>query len=186
MDPLLTTVRLELRPVADADADDLAALHGDPEVMRFLTGGRPEPRADVVAATLPRLRRPHPLTGRPGYWTARERAGGAYVGWFAFRPLSDEDPGVVELGYRLRRAVWGLGYATEGARALVDKGFTEWEVRRVTANTMTVNGGSRRVMEKTGLSFVGAYTGEWDEPIPGAEFGDVEYGLTRDAWEAAR
>jgi RimJ/RimL family protein N-acetyltransferase len=46
---------------------------------------------------------------------------------------------------------WGKGYATEGSRALIHKGFTEFGVRL--AFTMTVNNGSRRVMEKCGLTF---------------------------------
>ncbi|MEV1010097.1 GNAT family N-acetyltransferase [Streptomyces sp. NPDC049881] len=174
----LTTDRLDLRPVTDADTDDIAALHADPEVMRFLTGGVPESRADVLAVALPRLR-------RPGYWTARERGTGAFAGWFELVAV-DGEPGTVELGYRLRRAAWGLGYATEGARALVAHGFTELGVRRVTANTMAVNAGSRRVMEKAGLSFVRAYHGDWPERIPGSEHGEVEYAVTRDQWTAGR
>jgi RimJ/RimL family protein N-acetyltransferase len=75
-----------------------------------------------------------------------------FLGWFEFRPLDDDSSAVVELGYRLNKAAWGRGYATDGARALMDKGFTELAVERVTANTMAVNQASRRVMEKSGLS----------------------------------
>ena len=64
------------------------------------------------------------------------------------------------------------------------KGFTDLGVRRVTANTMAVNSRSRRVMEKSGLTFVRAFTGDWPEAIPGSEHGEVEYALTRDAWAA--
>jgi RimJ/RimL family protein N-acetyltransferase len=61
--------------------------------------------------------------------------------------LGDE----VELGDRLRRSAWGMGYATEGSRALVDRAFAEPGVRRVYAETMAVNVASRRVLEKAGL-----------------------------------
>ncbi len=93
---------------------------------------------------------------------------------------------MVELGYRLNRAAWGRGYATEGARALVGKGFTDLGVQRVTANTMAVNAGSRRVMEKAGLTFVRAYTEDWPEAIEGSEHGEVEYELTRETWQRGR
>jgi RimJ/RimL family protein N-acetyltransferase len=63
----------------------------------------------------------------------------------------------VTLGYRLRQAVWGQGYATEGARALIRKGFTELGVQRVVATTYQDNLASRRVMEKAGLSLVRTY-----------------------------
>ena len=62
-------------------------------------------------------------------------------------------PDEPELGYRLP-AAWGKGYASEGSRALVEKGFAELGVQRVFATTMAVNIGSRRVMEKAGLKFV--------------------------------
>jgi RimJ/RimL family protein N-acetyltransferase len=40
---------------------------------------------------------------------------------------SSDDP---ELGYRLRKSGWGKGYATEGSRALIQKGFGEYALRR--------------------------------------------------------
>ncbi len=141
---------------------------------------------DIRDRTLPRLLHDHPCTGTRGFWAAREKGAGAFLGWFELRPLDDHDPAVAELGYRLNRAAWGRGYATEGARALVDKGFTDLGIQRVTANTMAVNTGSRRVMEKTGLTFLRAYTEDWPEAIEGSEHGEVEYVLTRAAWERDR
>ena len=65
-------------------------------------------------------------------------------------PLPAREPGPSrdELGYRLRRSAWGKGDATAGSRALVEKGFDEFRVKRVYATTMVVNVASRRVMEK--------------------------------------
>ena len=98
----------------------------------------------------------------------------------------DDSPGTVELGYRLRRAAWGKGYATEGSRALIHKGFAELGVARVYARTMAVNIRSRRVMERSGLRYVRTFHQRWDEPLPGAEHGEVEYALDRADWQAAR
>ena len=50
-------------------------------------------------------------------------------------------------------------------------------MRRVFAQTMAVNLASRRVMEKSGLRFVRTFHLTWDDPIPGAEDGEVEYAL---------
>ena len=88
-----------------------------------------------------------------------------------------------ELGYRLRAASWGLGYATEGSRALVDLAFRELGAERVFAETMAVNTASRRVMEKAGLRYVRTFHQEWPDRIEGDEHGDVEYALTRAEWE---
>lgn len=150
------------------------------------TASKPTSPEDIRDRTLPRLLHDHPCTGTRGFWAAREKGTGAFLGWFELRPLDDHDPAVAELGYRLNRAAWGRGYATEGARALVDKGFTDLGIQRVTASTMAVNAGSRRVMEKTGLTFLRAYTEDWPEAIEGSEHGEVEYVLTREAWERDR
>ncbi|MFF2191320.1 GNAT family N-acetyltransferase [Streptomyces sp. NPDC058157] len=186
MSYFLKTDRLALRPFGVADADDLVALDGDPEVMRFINGGRPTSRRTVETRVLPRLLDVYPCWGTQAYWAADEEATGTFLGWFEFRPLERDSSAVVELGYRLNRAAWGRGFATEGARALIDKGFTELGVERVTANTMAVNAASRRVMEKSGLSFVRHFTGDWPEAIEGSEHGEVEYELTRAAWELSR
>ncbi|MFG2622562.1 GNAT family N-acetyltransferase [Streptomyces sp. NPDC048507] len=183
MNIFLETTRLVLRAFTETDADPLVALDNDPEVMRFINGGQPTSREVIRAQTLPRLLHDYPCFGTRGYWAAQAKDTGVFLGWFEFRPLDDHSPAVVELGYRLNRAAWGRGYATEGSRALIRKGFTDLGVEQVTANTMTVNAGSRRVMEKAGLSFLRTFTGDWPEPIEGSEHGEVEYEITRTQWE---
>ncbi|MDT0450941.1 GNAT family N-acetyltransferase [Streptomyces hesseae] len=186
MRTFLETDRLALRAFTEPDTDHLLALDNDAEVMRFINGGRPTTREAIRTRVLPRLLHDHPCSGTRGFWAAEEKATGAFLGWFEFRPLDDHDPAVVELGYRLCRAAWGRGYATEGSKALIHKGFTELGVERVTANTMAVNTRSRRVMEKAGLSFLRNFTGDWPEAIDGSEHGEVEYELTREEWERHR
>ncbi|MFF7361692.1 GNAT family N-acetyltransferase [Streptomyces sp. NPDC008125] len=184
MNTFLETDRLVLRAFTEADTDHLLALDNDPDVMRFINGGRPTSRAVIRAQTLPRLLHDHPCFGTRGYWAAEGKGTGVFLGWFEFRPLDDHDAAVAELGYRLlHRAAWGSGYATEGARALIREGFTALGVERVTANTMAVNARSRRVMAKAGLSFLRCFTGDWPEAIEGSEHGEVEYELTRTTWE---
>jgi RimJ/RimL family protein N-acetyltransferase len=178
---LLETQRLVLRRFTEADADDLSDLDGDPEVMRFLTGGKRTPREVILTQTLPRMLRYDGRSEGFGFWAAIEKSTGEFIGWFEFRPPESGDE--VELGYRLKRAAWGRGYATEGARALVRKGFAELGVRRVFAQTMAVNTASRRVMEKAGLKHVRTFHEDWTDPIEGAEHGEVEYALTKADWE---
>nr|WP_237492752.1 GNAT family N-acetyltransferase [Streptomyces sp. YIM 132580] len=180
----LETDRLVLRPFTNADAPHLLALDNDPEVMRYINGGRPTTAGSIRERTLPRLLHDHPCTGTRGFWAVEEKATGTFLGWFELRPVDDHDRTVVELGYRLNRAAWGRGYATEGALALVRKGFTDLGAERVTANTMAVNAGSRRVMEKAGLTFLRSYAEDWPDAIEGSEHGEVEYVLTRAEWQA--
>lgn len=186
MSIFLTTARLVLREFTSADAPLLTELDADPDVMRYLTGGRPTSADEIRDRVLPRMlaayRRPPGL----GWWAAEQRRDGTFLGWFEFRPTRDGDRREVELGYRLRRTARGAGYATEGSRALIDKGFTELGVERVVATTMAVNRGSRRVMEKAGLGYVRTFHQNWPEAIEGSEHGEVEYALTRREWRDRR
>jgi len=183
MQVFLETQRLVLRRFTPADVDDLVRLDADPEVMRFVTGGIPTAREEMEHEVLPAFLDYYRRYPGFGFWAAIEKSAGEFLGWFHFRPRPDAAPGEVELGYRLRRSAWGRGYATEGSRALIRKGFAEFGVQRVTAEAMAVNLASRRVMEKAGLSLVRTFLQPWPYPVEGQESGVVEYALTRAAWE---
>jgi RimJ/RimL family protein N-acetyltransferase len=180
---LLETQRLRLRAFTIGDVDLLTELDSDPAVMHFINGGRPTPRAEIEAEYLPAWLEYYERYAGYGFWAAVEIATREFIGWFHLRPSDASAPDNPELGYRLRRASWGLGYATEGSRALIDLAFRELGAERVFAETMTVNTASRRVMEKAGLRFVRTFHQEWPDRIEGDEQGDVEYALTRAEWE---
>jgi RimJ/RimL family protein N-acetyltransferase len=183
MEVFLETERLTLRRFTMADAGDLVSLDADPDVMRFVTGGIPTSREEIDTEFLPAFLGYYQRYEGFGFWAAIEKATGEFLGWFHFRPREDAAPGEVELGYRLRKSAWGKGYATEGSRALIRKGFTKYGVQRVTAETMAVNQGSRRVMEKAGLKLVRTFHQPWPYPIDGDQFGGVEYALDKADWQ---
>jgi RimJ/RimL family protein N-acetyltransferase len=183
MSIFLETERLVLRRFTDDDVDNLVELDGDPDVMRFITGGRATPRREIEDEVLPAFLGYYERFAGYGFWAAIEKSTGRFVGWFHFRPAQGAPAGEVELGYRLRKSAWGKGYATEGSRALIEKGFADLDVRRVVAFTMVVNGASRRVMEKAGLRFIRIFHAPWPDKIEGDEEGDVEYALLRSEWE---
>src|SRR5579872_6862695 len=148
---LLETQRLVLRRFTLDDVALVVELDSDPEVMRYISGGAPTPREEVETDILPAWLGYYERYTGLGFWAAHEKSSGAFIGWFHFRPPPGHTPDDVELGYRLRRAAWGKGYATEGSCALIAMGFTQLGVRRVFASTMVINVASRRVMEKAGL-----------------------------------
>ena len=180
----LDTERLTLRQFTADDADRLIELDSDPEVMRFLTGGEPTAPADVRDGMLPRIiERYQQWGGKFGIFAAEAKAGGAFLGWFLLRPEPDGPLDEAELGYRLRRAEWGKGYATEGSRAVLGKAFTELGVRRVWADTMALNDRSQNVMKKLGMTL--ECTLETPEDmlmVEGSELGGVRYQITREQW----
>jgi RimJ/RimL family protein N-acetyltransferase len=169
-------VSVELRPFTAADLDDLAALHGDPEVMRFIDD--PVPRVVVERETLPAIVGEYAqLPAGLGVFAAT--VDGAFVGQGSLRPVTSRGlaPDGLELGYRIVAAQWGRGYATEIARMLVRRAFDELGAPRVVATTMAVNTASRRVLERAGLRHVRTFHLDWVDPLPGAEAGEVEYAL---------
>jgi RimJ/RimL family protein N-acetyltransferase len=177
------TPRLVLRQFTEDDVDNLFGLNSDPEVMRYLTGGRPTPREEIRDQIIPLHLAVYDRFDRLGTWAAESAATGEFLGWFHLRAGPGADITNVDLGYRLRRSAWHQGYATEGSRALISLGFTDLRVERVFAHTMTINTASRRVMEKCGLTLVRTTPYEGTEIIEGAEHGEVEYAIIKSEWE---
>ena len=182
MHVFLRTDRMVMRRFTAADVDLLVELDSDPEVMRYITGGRPTPREEIERDFLPAFLGYYERFTGYGFWAAIEVATGDFLGWFHFRPPEGGRLDEAELGYRLRRSAWGKGYWTEGSCALIRAGFTEHGVERVVAGTMAVNIASRRVMEKAGLRLVRTFHQSWPYRIEGDEHGDVEYALGRADW----
>ncbi len=182
---VLETPRLVLRTFTPDDLTLLVDLDADPGVKRFIDGGAPVDHDDLAETLACWIGYYERFEGF-GFWAAIERAAGAFVGWFHLRPGAGDGPLEPELGYRLHRAAWGRGLATEGSRGLIDHGFTELGVERIHAETMAVNTASRRVMDKAGLRYVRTFHADWPVRIPGDEEGDVEYAITRAEWEADR
>jgi RimJ/RimL family protein N-acetyltransferase len=181
----LETERMVLRRFTLEDVDLIVELDSDPRVMRYISGGAPTPREEIVDDFLPAWLSYYERFEGYGFWAAQARKTGEFLGWFHFRPPPEAELDDVELGYRLRQPAWGRGYATEGSRALIDRGFRTGGVQRVFASTMAVNAASRRVMEKAGLRFVRIFRADWPVRIEGDEHGDVEYALTRREWLAS-
>lgn len=192
MDVLLETERLRLRRFTPADADHLHALDNDPEVMRYINGGAPTPRGVIKTEILPGFMRVDGTNPAFGFWAAEAKKTGEFVGWFCLRPLP-ENLHHASLGYRLVRAAWGQGMATEGVRALIRRGFTELGLTRLVATTYEENIASRRVMEKAGMTLVRRFRLTVDEVTSSdtAHFDiveiwdgdDVEYALDKTEWE---
>ncbi|MFF3869299.1 GNAT family N-acetyltransferase [Micromonospora sp. NPDC001898] len=197
--PVLRTDRLLLTPLADRHIEAEVQLDSDPEVLRYLTG-RARSRDEVVESHSRRMALADKVDGL-GYWMAFGTDGGArgstppahedegeFVGLMmlppAHGPDQPDDPTVAELGYRLARRYWRKGLASEVSRTLLRHAFDTVGQSRVIAQTMTVNIGSRGVLEAVGMRFVRTYFPTWDDPLPAADLGEVEYEMTRAMWAA--
>jgi RimJ/RimL family protein N-acetyltransferase len=147
---VLTTSRTTVTTWLDQDLDDLHRLHSDPDTMRWIRPGRPETydeTRDRLAAYV--------VAQEAGAakWRVADRATDVFLGRAGF----GGDDRHRELGYTLLPETWGRGLATELATALVS-----WHVAHplaeppgeLTAYAALANPASRRVLEKSGLTFV--------------------------------
>ena len=176
----LTTPRLLLRQWRDEDLDALAPMYADPEVMRYIRGGGVLSRAET-ADYLVKMRR-HWVEHGFGLFAAEVRETGVLAGWVGLAvPLFlPEVLPAVEIGWRLGRAHWGAGLATEGAEAVLEFAFDELALDRLVSIRHVDNVRSGRVMEKLGLTF------DRRTAVPRDGQPVVVSAITRDQYSAGR
>jgi len=170
----LQTERLLLRMFREDDLEPYATMCADPEVMRYLGDGKVLARPDVwrqIAMILGHWQ----LRGY-GLFALEEKATGALVGRAGF--FEPEGWPGFELGWMLRRASWGQGYATEAARRLLAHAFTDMKRERVISLIRAANAPSIRVAERLGERLDG------HAEIFGQEA--LVYAIDRAAWRAQK
>lgn len=155
----LSTERLLLRRWQDRDLAPWAAMNADPEVREHL--GAPLTREESDASVA-RFRADFDERGY-GWWAVEVRATGEFAGFAGLDPVDDGLPFTgVEIGWRLARAAWGKGYATEAARAVLAFGFGTLGLPEILAVTTAGNLRSQAVMRRIGMTRDPA--GDFDDP----------------------
>jgi Acetyltransferases, including N-acetylases of ribosomal proteins len=86
------------------------------------------------------------------------------------------------LAYHLGKDYWGQGYATEAAKAVLESAFSIPEIVRVSADALTTNPASSRVLEKVGMKFEGCLRMKFHR---NGVFGDLNtYSILRSEYTA--
>jgi [ribosomal protein S5]-alanine N-acetyltransferase len=145
---ILETERLRLREFTLADADALERVLGDSTAMEFYPAAFD--RAGVEAWIVRNQRR-YREEGS-GLWAVVLKASGEVIGDCGCVRQEVEGRTELEIGYHVRRDLWGNGYATEAARACLDYAFTRLGAAKTISMIRPENLRSRRVAEKTGLT----------------------------------
>jgi ribosomal-protein-alanine N-acetyltransferase len=146
----LQTPRLLLRPWRGEDMAAFAAMSADPAVMEFL---RPFPDRAASEAWATRAAE-HWRRHGFGQWVVEIPGEASFIGvvGLAQVPYQAHFTPAVEVAWRLARAYWGCGFASEAARASLDYGFAELGLAEIVALTVPANLRSRRVMERLGMT----------------------------------
>lgn len=143
------TPRLKLRVWRGDDLTPFAEMNSDPEVMRFFpsTQGLEQSKASISTWLCQFEAR--------GWsnWAVELKASGEFVGFIGLTIPRRQLPfsPYVEVGWRLKRAAWGLGYATEGAIASLRVGFEQLDLNEIVSFTAVKNLQSVAVMRRIGM-----------------------------------
>jgi RimJ/RimL family protein N-acetyltransferase len=127
----------------------------DPEVAYWLGGTITAAQAQAQAER---------LIGSDDAWAVERRGEGAFIGCVGLSAVREDIPlaPAIEVGWRLARAAWGRGYASEAAGAVIRHGFARRGLEEIVAFTASTNLRSRAVMERLGL--VRDPTRDFDHP----------------------
>ncbi len=145
---VIQTQRLSLREFELEDTDALAAILSDPETMRYY------PMSFDRAAVVDWILRNRTRYANDGYglWAMILKATGDLIGDCGLVRQSVDGLNEIEIGYHVRRDLWGQGYASEAAQACRDYGFANLKVERLISLIRPENLASCRVAEKNGMT----------------------------------
>ena len=149
--------RLSFEMLTEKHADLLFELDQDPEVMRYINGGKPSTRVEIATKYLPRMQSYSNSKTGWGIWGVTVIDSSEFVGWILVRPMhffdearNDED---LELGWRFKQTAWGKGYATEAALAIM-RAFELNGTKQFSALAEEENVASVNVMKKLGMTYL--------------------------------
>jgi RimJ/RimL family protein N-acetyltransferase len=146
----LATPRLILRQWRDSDLAAFAAINADPAVMQFMAARLDREASDALA------RRIQTRIAESGYGLFAVAVPGVapFIGFtgLAAPPFEAHFTPCIEIGWRLARAFWGFGYATEAATAVLAFAFDTLRLPEIVSFTTAGNQRSRAVMERLGMT----------------------------------
>ena len=143
------TERLKLRRWLDSDRILFREMNSDPVVMRHMpwlnTPAQSDAAVDRIVSHFERY--------GFGLWAVALRYDGTFIGFTGLQHVPFQAPftPAVEIGWRLRAEYWGRGFATEAARYVLHKAFTDFQLKEIVAMTTSENSASIRVIEKLGM-----------------------------------
>jgi RimJ/RimL family protein N-acetyltransferase len=159
--PEFRTERLYLRRWQRSDRALFAKLNADPRVVEFLRGPMSRQESDASVDRIENHFEQHGF----GLWAVEIPGITPFAGFIGLSiPRFDAHfMPCVEIGWRLDAEHWNRGYATEGARAALEFGFTSLQLKEILSFTTAANVRSRRVMEKLGMTH--SPSDDFDHPL---------------------
>jgi RimJ/RimL family protein N-acetyltransferase len=173
------TQRLLLRQWRASDRAPFAALNADPIAMAHFPAPLTREKSDAMADHCERLR-----GARVGVWATEIKETGEFIGCVGLNIPRDDLPlsPCVEILWRLARAYWHQGFATEAARGALQIAFETLGLPELVSFTVPSNARSRAVMERLGMQMDAATFEHPGVPADHALRIHCNYRLSRDRW----
>ncbi len=150
-----TTERLILRQWKDSDLPEYAALNADTEVMKYF------PRLQTAEESAAFIATQSSIIAERGYglFAVELKESADFIGFIGLNEATfdAEFTPCIEIGWRLRKEFWHQGYATEGARACLEFGFENLQLKQIYSFTAVLNQPSERVMQRIGMTKIGEF-----------------------------
>ncbi len=160
MKPIIETQRCYLRELSINDAQHFYDLNTDQEVVKY-TGDKAFGTVSEAKSFLENYNQ-YELYGY-GRWAVIAKSNNEFLGWCGLKYSPDLDE--VDLGFRFFRKYWNQGYATETAKACIDYGLNDLQLTKIVGRAMELNVGSVKVLEKTGMTFIGKFDFDLHEGV---------------------
>lgn len=147
---MIETPRLILRDWRDSDREPFAAMNADPAVREHLGPLQSRAETDEAIDRLRALQASHGHT----FWALERREDGEFLGFCGLKIAPENIPGIegaIEIGWRLRRDMWGRGYAREAAFASLGWGWSSLPIDWIIAITTPGNANSWGLMQRLGM-----------------------------------
>lgn len=152
------TERLSIALMDETDAQLMWELDQDPEVMRYINGGKISSMEDIEQVMIPRMKTYRDPEKGWGLYKVHITDSNEFIGWILVRPMDFFNDNTqwdnLELGWRFKQSSWGKGYGTEAAKAVMDALHQHKGYKRFAALALEGNEGSMNIMKKLGMRFV--------------------------------
>jgi len=152
---LFQSEQLGFRNWREEDLRPFAEMNQDKDVMEFFPAVL---TTEASNALLERLKKHHLEHGFT-FFAVEKLENHEFIGFIglARTPYKTDFTPCVEIGWRLKKSAWNLGFATEGAKRCLSYGFTDLDLNEIYSFTPSINSRSEKVMQKIGMQKEGVF-----------------------------
>ncbi|SHI84989.1 GNAT family N-acetyltransferase [Lutispora thermophila] len=148
----MKTKRIGFSRWNSADLDLATQLWGDKEVTRFICATGVFTRQDIIDRLYVEIHNDKMFNIQ--YWPIFDLSTEDLIGCCGIRPFNSEIHSY-EIGFHLRKKYWGMGYALEAAKAVIDYSFNNLKADKLYAGHHPQNEDSKKLLTKLGFRYIG-------------------------------